>query len=302
LLALGEAALEVDEDQLAYAAAGAGLPHAGPGAEPRAAALLLLRARSLADFAPQRAERCLTAAATVADRYHDEGLQAGLAAARGCGLRPDRSSMSDDAIVALIAEERAAIDYPDKPELFDSSLFAALGQCPCPACQRERARRRGGGSVPDDWDLAPLVDPADDGAELDRAGADQVDLFSLDDDEDDDDDLDLDLGGDLALGGAMDSFMKMLAAQGQLGAVLESSGLPAPVAELFEQAIRRHGTVDVARLYEVDPMLAARISIAMEAIEEPAPPGPAPTRPRSSRSRSKSKRRRRSRASRKGRS
>ncbi len=107
---LAEAALEADCEELACAAAGAGLRRSSRS--PLQARLLLLRARSLPLYAQDRVAACLSAALAIARRERDEGTAREARAiwreVMGPLDEPDglgRSPLDDAAIETVVASE-----------------------------------------------------------------------------------------------------------------------------------------------------------------------------------------------------
>jgi hypothetical protein len=130
LVALGEAALGTEDDQLAWAVSRAGLNLS----QERRAEFLFLRARTLPDWEDERQALCLAAASELARRQRNADLLRRIGEWREqelVGFDGGRTDvmMSTDQIDQLICEERET-DYPDYPE--DDVL------CNCPSCRAER--------------------------------------------------------------------------------------------------------------------------------------------------------------------
>ncbi len=129
-MALGEAALRTEDDQLAWAVSRAGLNLS----QERRAEFLFLRARTLPDWEDERTALCAAAASELARRQRNADLLRRIGEWREeamVGFDGDQTHvvMSTGQIDQLIQEERET-DYPDFPE--DDVL------CNCPSCRAER--------------------------------------------------------------------------------------------------------------------------------------------------------------------
>ena len=128
--ALGEAALGMDDYQLAWAVSRAGLNLA----QERRAEFLFLRARTLPDWAGNRQTLCAAAASELARRQRNADLLRRIGEWREeemVGFDGDQTdvTMSTEQIDQLIQSERES-DFSDMPE--DDVL------CNCPSCRAER--------------------------------------------------------------------------------------------------------------------------------------------------------------------
>jgi hypothetical protein len=136
LLAVGEAALRVNDRPLAYALASEGL---GQDAAMQAAALFL-RARSLPPWEAERSEACLNCAAELARRRRDLDLLGRIAALRKRAEwleAPEAGelSLTSEEIRAVLKRESQLRSYPDIPP---EELEPA--ECNCPICRARRGR------------------------------------------------------------------------------------------------------------------------------------------------------------------
>lgn len=135
LVFLGRAALEARLDELAHAAAGAGLRRDGE----HAARFLLVRAKSLMVQAPATARRCLLAAAALARRSHEPALvdeivdllHAGPGSSAGSERMHSELAMSPEETQEVIQKERASLPFPAR----EQRALPAPGQYWCDGCR-----------------------------------------------------------------------------------------------------------------------------------------------------------------------
>jgi hypothetical protein len=133
--ALGEAAMRVEDLELAYAVSAAGLKLA----QERWAEFLFLRARSLPDWEEERQALCAAGASELARRQRNADLLRRIAEWREeemIGMQGSEAdvAMSTEQVNTLIQrelKERGFPDYPDQREDYD-------GPCDCPVCRANR--------------------------------------------------------------------------------------------------------------------------------------------------------------------
>lgn len=136
LRTLAEASLRRGNQKLGYAVSGLGLIH--PDAY--IARFLLLRARSLPRWEPERFEQCLTASAELARRERNMDLVKEAVHLGRQGIAPwvnvvePDDSMSNGEIEEVLETERRALSYPRfrRVEPLDAE------PCLCPACRQDQ--------------------------------------------------------------------------------------------------------------------------------------------------------------------
>ncbi len=166
LVSLAETAFQSGLPELTYTASGAGLA----GEASHHARFLLLRARSLPSWEPERAMECLAAAVALARRQRDTDLLAEVADLRRDtprggralgiifelgGLTPDKLSLSREELDSILRREQQEREYPSLPD-WDEDDDDFVSFCTCPECTRRRRAREAAGAWDDEpWDDEP---------------------------------------------------------------------------------------------------------------------------------------------------